>query len=445
MRTTPIATPSSARHEHAISLLVVMSATGMELLFVSPWHPWPATTAGAHQRIFHLVAELAKRHRLTLVTPAHAGSMDAVDDPLEDICVQVIRVPEAPPARPSASAPQTGGLAAHRVAELMRSTLPRSARWRHREFLCVLQQLRATRRFDAIWVERAFLGELVREAGFERIIIDIDDVESIALKRHLRHYYRTHSLRERVMFGAELLKVYSHERRLLHHYAQLVVCKETDRRCFGRDVSRVHVVPNGMQPRSQCDVRNEDPASLLFVGNLAHFPNVDAVAHFRDGIWPELERLRPDARFVVAGRSAPAALRALHDGHRCVFTGPVPDLAPIYETASVVVVPMRLGSGTRVKVLEALAHGKAMVSTSTGVEGLDLRPGVDVVVADEPTAFARACVRLLDDREARRRLGATARARVLDRFGWDRIADAADRVVRLAAEPRELATWKRGP
>lgn len=440
MHPAPSAAPRSAPRERAPSVLFVMSPAGMELLFVSPWHPWPATAAGAHQRIFHLVAELAERHRLTLVTPAHAGSVDAVDDPLADICVEVIRVPESPPARRGAVAPLPGGPPAHRLAELMRSALPRSAQWRHPEFLRVLHQLRATRRFDAVWVERTFVGELVRKAGFEQIIVDVDDVESIAMRRHLRHYYRTHSIRECVMLGAELLKVHAYERRLLRHYAQLVVCKEADRRCFGRDVSRVHVVPNGTQPRSQCDARKEDAASLLFVGNLAHFPNVDAVAHFRDEIWPELERLRPNARFVVAGRSAPAALQALHDGHRCVFTGPVPDLAPVYETASVVVVPMRLGSGTRVKVLEALAHGKAVVSTSTGVEGLDLRPGVDVVVADEPAAFARACVRLFDDGDARRRLGATARARVLDRFGWDRIADAADRVVHVAAGRRELAS-----
>jgi glycosyltransferase involved in cell wall biosynthesis len=111
----------------------------------------------------------------------------------------------------------------------------------------------------------------------------------------------------------------------------------------------------------------------------------------------------------------------------------VPDLAPIYATASLVVVPMRLGSGTRIKVLEALARGKAMVSTSIGIEGLDLRPGVDVVVADEPAAFAQACTRLLGDREARRQLGRTARVRMLDRYGWDTVAEAADRVVHLAA------------
>jgi len=411
---------------------------GMDLLFVSPWHPWPATTSGAHQRIFHLVAELATRHRVTLVTPAHAGSLIDADDPLADMCVEVIRVSESPLVGADAETPPARATATHRLAELLRSRLPRSARWRHPELLGVLRQLRATRRFHAVWVERTFLGELVREAGFERVIVDVDDVESIALKRHLRHYLGAHSLIESVKLGAELLKVYSHERRLPRRFAHLVVCKEADRGRFGSDNSRVHVVPNGTPARAECSGRREDPACLLFVGNMGHFPNVDAVAHFCETIWPELLHLRPDAKFVVAGRSAPPALRALHDGERCIFTGPVPDMSSVYETASVVVVPMRLGSGTRVKVLEALAQGKAMVSTSTGVEGLDLRPGIDVVVEDEPTAFARACARLLTDRDARRRLGTAARARVLDRYGWDRIGEAADRVVRLAGEPRGL-------
>jgi glycosyltransferase involved in cell wall biosynthesis len=211
------------------------------------------------------------------------------------------------------------------------------------------------------------------------------------------------------------------------------VCKEADREFFGKRASCVHVVPNGATPYSACDGRGEDGATTLFVGNLAHFPNVDAVSFFWDAILPEIERLHAGARFVVAGRSVPPALQALHDGQSCIITGPIPDLAPIYATASLVVVPMRLGSGTRIKVLEALARGKAMVSTSIGIEGIDLRPGIDVIVADEPKAFAQTCARLLGDAAARRRLGRMARERVLDRYGWDMIADAADRVVHLAA------------
>jgi len=400
---------------------------------VSPWHPWPATTSGAHQRIFQLVAGLAQRHRVTLVTPLYAGEADAPDDPLIDLCTRVVRVPDSVPGSAAAPASDTQRSAAHTLKGLLVSPLPSSARRRYEMLLRVLRQLRRTCRFDAVWVERTFTAELVRQAGFDRIIVDVDDIASIAMKRHLTHYADTHPRIERLMLMAERLKVSSYERRLPRRYAHLIVCKDADRKFFGNHASCVHVVPNGATPYPASDGRGEDRATILFVGNLAHFPNVDAVGFFWSAIMPEIERLHAGARFVVAGRSVPPALQALHDGQSCIVTGPVPDLAPIYATASLVVVPMRLGSGTRIKVLEALARGKAMVSTSIGIEGLDLRPGVDVVVADEPAAFAQACTRLLGDREARRQLGRTARVRMLDRYGWDTVAEAADRVVHLAA------------
>lgn len=405
----------------------------MDLLFVSPWYPWPATIAGAHQRIFHLLAELSKRHRVTLVAPEQAESIGGEADPLMAMCARVIRVPDPPPVRHGGIS-ATRWTTAHQLGDLLASPFPRSARWRHEALLRVLRQLRSSRRFDAVWVERTFLAELVRQAGFERIIVDVDDVQSVAMTRQLRHYGRAHPFLESMLLEAERLKVYSYERRLPRRYAHLVVCKEADQQFFD-DASHVHVVPNGANPHRECDGRMEDPATMLFVGNLAHFPNIDAVSYFWDAIWPDIQHRHDDARFIVAGRSAPLELQALHDGERCIVTGPVPDLAPIYERASLVIVPMRLGSGTRIKVLEALAHGKAVVSTSIGVEGLDLRSGVDVVVADERDAFAQACSRLLADRGERRRLGEAGRKRVLDRYGWDKVADAADRVIHLAVAP----------
>jgi glycosyltransferase involved in cell wall biosynthesis len=423
---------STARsRDHPPALTVVRSR--LDILFVSPWHPWPATTAGAHQRIFQLVAALAQRHRVTLVTPLHAGEANAPDDPLIDLCARVIRIPDSVPGSAATPASDAQRSTAHQLKDLLVSPVPRSSHWRNEALLRALRQLRLACRFDAVWAERTFTAELLRQAGFDRIIVDVDDVASIAMKRHLRHYAHTYPRIEQVMLTAERLKLTSYERGLPRRYAHLVVCKEADREFFGKRASCVHVVPNGATPYSACDGRGEDGATTLFVGNLAHFPNVDAVSFFWDAILPEIERLHAGARFVVAGRSVPPALQALHDGQSCIITGPIPDLAPIYATASLVVVPMRLGSGTRIKVLEALARGKAMVSTSIGIEGIDLRPGIDVIVADEPKAFAQTCARLLGDAAARRRLGRMARERVLDRYGWDMIADAADRVVHLAA------------
>src|SRR5689334_13266058 len=163
----------------------------MDLLFVSPWYPWPATTAGAHQRIYHLLAAFSERHRVTLVAPADAGETSIADDPLPAMCARVIRVPEPLPIAGGAAS-ATRWSTARQLGDLLTSPLPRSTRWRHEALVRVLRQLRSTCHFDVVWVERAFLAELVREAGFERIVVDVDDVQSIAMTRHLRHHGRTH-------------------------------------------------------------------------------------------------------------------------------------------------------------------------------------------------------------------------------------------------------------
>jgi glycosyltransferase involved in cell wall biosynthesis len=119
----------------------------------------------------------------------------------------------------------------------------------------------------------------------------------------------------------------------------------------------------------------------------------------------------------------------LHDGSTCVVHGLVPDVTPYFEQAAVVVAPIRQGSGTRLKVLEALGRGKAVVATSVAAEGLDLRPGVDLEIADDPEAFARACAHLLADPAARRELGATGRRRVLERYRWEDIGAMAEKVL----------------
>jgi glycosyltransferase involved in cell wall biosynthesis len=127
--------------------------------------------------------------------------------------------------------------------------------------------------------------------------------------------------------------------------------------------------------------------------------------------------------------NAPAQVLALHDGRTCAVADSVPDVAGYLEAATLMVVPLRRGAGTRLKVLEALAHGKAVVSTSVGAEGLDLRPGVDLEIADDAESFARACARLLDDPEARCRMANAGRERVLSRYTWEQVCKSAEQAI----------------
>jgi len=188
-------------------------------------------------------------------------------------------------------------------------------------------------------------------------------------------------------------------------------------------------VPNGVdlnyfKPRR---VRIE-PGSIVFTGTMGYRPNVDAVHHLVRDILPRVRRSRPDAVLTVVGGGVPRSIERLA-GSRVVVTGRVPDVRPFVERAAVLVAPLRIGSGTRLKVLEALAMGKAMVSTTLGSEGIEVKPGEHLTIADDPDDFAREVVKLLNDPEAAASMGARGRALAEQLYGWPALAAQMERAL----------------
>jgi glycosyltransferase involved in cell wall biosynthesis len=178
-------------------------------------------------------------------------------------------------------------------------------------------------------------------------------------------------------------------------------------------LDRVRVNPFAIEPPAQADPTGED-GLLLFVGNFAHPPNVDAARWLVDDIMPRLRARDAGARLLLVGAGAPGEIRA-RAGSDVEVLGEVPSVAPFLEAAAVVLAPVRIGGGMRMKALHALASGKALVTTSRGAEGLVVS-GVEppFLVADEPEAFASLAAELLRDAGRRRALGARARAFVLE-------------------------------
>lgn len=155
-----------------------------------------------------------------------------------------------------------------------------------------------------------------------------------------------------------------------------------------------------------------EPAAIGFFGAFGWAANGDAVHYFVDEILPRLQMHRPDLKFVLAGRAAPPSIRALADHPAIEFAGEVDDLARLARRVSVLVAPLRIGGGTRLKILEALAWGKPVVATSVGVEGIEHLPGEELLVADEPEAFAQAILALLNDSAQQRCLAQAGRRRI---------------------------------
>ncbi len=164
---------------------------------------------------------------------------------------------------------------------------------------------------------------------------------------------------------------------------------------------------------------NGEETAEIYTGGMNMFANRDAVMHFVDHIWPLVKAARPDARFDIVGQDPQPELleRARADSGLRVH-GYLDDVRPLVRKAAVYVVPIRVGGGTRLKVLDALAQGKAIVSTAVGCEGIQVTHDKDILIEDDPQAFARLVVSLLNDPERRRSLGDRGRDLAVSRYAW---------------------------
>jgi glycosyltransferase involved in cell wall biosynthesis len=274
-----------------------------------------------------------------------------------------------------------------------------------------------------VWVERAWTAAMAREAGFRRFVTDLDALEMESMAREIgrRGFYWSKGAHY-----LEYLKVRRYERRLAGQHGPVVVCKEEDRTPFGQRARNVFVVPNGVPPLPLADAQRSQPGRMLFVGDMQYEPNVDAVLYFKSTMLPRIQAACPSAHLVVVGRGHSNAVARAADGRSVVYAGEVADLGPSFDDASLFVVPMRGGGGTRLKVLEALGRGMAVVSTPVGAEGLALEQGRDLWIHDDPTAFADHCATLLLDPILRCQLGCSGRKAVSSRYGWEHAVNVAD-------------------
>ena len=199
--------------------------------------------------------------------------------------------------------------------------------------------------------------------------------------------------------------------------------------------ARIDVIPLGIDiPAEPLDAQGRDEV-VCFVGNFRHTPNVDAARRLATAIFPRVAAERPEARLRLVGAEPPPKILALA-AERIDVAASVPDVMPELDRAAVVAIPLRLGGGMRVKTLEALAAGKAVVASAAAVEGLDLTDGVQIRLAEDDESFAAAIVALLESPERRVRLGGAARAWAERNAGWESRVDEHERLLRSLVEPR---------
>ena len=269
-------------------------------------------------------------------------------------------------------------------------------------------------------------------------VVMAHNVESVVWRRN-REVER--SRLKRYYLGLQWKKMERFERRLLPRFTRVIAVSHQDRNILTSWVSpeRVAVVPNGVDTDYFRPVPgNAKPESLVFSGSLDWRPNVDSLLYFLDEIWPLIRAAFPGATMAAVGRNPSASLRARIEKQPSVMLrASVEDVRPHIKGAAVCVVPLRVGSGSRLKILEALAMEKAVVSTSVGAEGLDVEHEKDILIADHPRDFADAVVRLFRDPSYGRALGGAGRLLVEQRYTWGRLAglleDQWQKAVKAAA------------
>jgi glycosyltransferase involved in cell wall biosynthesis len=327
---------------------------------------------------------------------------------------------------------QLRSLASSRSFERLRVTVPALQR--------ALDQVLCARRFDVVNLEFPYLGHfnLRQSPPSEKLPALVVDSHEIAYDLARQFSRAADSLGRRLYAGANWRKLRREELGTYRDADGVYLCSAVDERRLLDEVpnARTAVIPNAADVEYY-QPRPTDPApdgrTVVYFGLLSTVPNVDGVIHLIQNIWPRIVETNPEARCKIIGGRPPPSLRALA-GPQVELTGFVSDLRPHLAAAAAVVVPLRLGGGTRFKIVEAMAMGKAVVSTTLGAEGIEAVPGRDLLIEDEPAAFAEAVNRLLADTDMATRIGQSARRLAVRQYSWSGAAQALEGFYRRILE-----------
>lgn len=409
-----------------------MNEASLRILWVKLNGLWPLNTGG-RLRTFHTVAELSQRHAVTLLT-THAPGDDAhALAPQLPACERVISLEHAPT--------KVGSVAfLLATARSWLSPLPADMwRWRIPAVRQDVERLLASGHFDLCVADFLSATPNVPLGGRVPVVLFEHNVEHVIWKRLAQ---APGPLWRRALLELEWRKMRRYEAAACTRASLTLAVSEADRKLLmaTAPAARVAAVETGVDidyfaPNGW----HEKPATIVFTGSLDWYPNEDAVLHFVDEILPRVRAHVPGARFVVVGRHPSTKLRQAAEAAGAIVTGTVDDVRPYLAEAAVCIVPLRIGGGTRLKIFEALAMAKPVVSTTIGAEGLPVTSGEHLVLADGAGDFAKAVVTLLRDPDQRQRLAKAGRALVEERFSWGRVALDFETRCRTAVEERSHA------
>ena len=398
----------------------------IKTLFLAPQVPWPLDV-GSKIRTWNLLMSYAELGPVTLI----CYSQDERDAAAANALRASVATLEV---LPLGQMPGSSGAVAQALHRW-----PRIIRFFSREaFTRAVSKLAMAQRFDVVHVERLFMSEGIAALDASAAplrVLDVDDLESAKARRDLAALpWRKPGKWVRFL---DYLKLRRYESRQLRRFHAALVCSDLDRAALAPRMAGGEAVTfrNGADLDASLRASTDDGRTLLFFGALDYGPNVDAALFLVREIWPRIRAAMPEARLHIAGKSPCAEVRALHNGNDVQVSGYVDDKAELFASVTATVVPIRSGGGTRIKILEAMAMGKVVVSTRIGCEGIDATDGENILFGDSADEFAQACLRALRDATLRERLASAGRDLVRRQYSWAairrdfsvRVRDAVER------------------
>jgi glycosyltransferase involved in cell wall biosynthesis len=400
----------------------------MKILWVNSFFLHP-TNKGGQIRTLEMLRRLHKRnevHYLAFNPPherigiGHSG----------EYCSHAYPIPHiAPPRRSLRFAMQAG--------QSLFSDLPLPV-WRYysRAMAAKIRDLRAAQRFDSIVCDFLFPAP-----NFDRLddcVLFEHNVETMIWRRHTE---AAPDPVRKAYFGLQARRMFRYEKHACRTAGLVIAVSPVDAQIM-RDMfsaERVTHVATGVD--LQTLQPPPEPASsvgdLVFIGSMDWLPNIDGITYFCEQILPKIWKEKPSCTVTIVGRTPPQSIRALGESDsRVRITGTVPDVRPYLWGSAVSIVPLRIGSGTRLKIYESMAARVPVVSTTVGAEGLDVNPPTNIRIADTPDDFARECLQLLVSGEAREQMAAAAWNLVSSRYGWDSVTRSFEAM--LAGGPRPV-------
>lgn len=388
----------------------------LNLLVIYPYAPWPLDR-GTYQRTFHLLKALALHHQVDFV--ALTEEQDNLEEKravFAEFCCDVEFIPFAHPPWQKL------------FPQRLLNPLPSNVQhWQSEAVTNAINKRLKPGRYDLVHIcDLVLMPYVLPHKHHTPFVVDRSRVD--LQFQMMEHKTLRFSTRDRLLRWESYAKLWRYEKMLAREALLEVVCGPDDEVFLRQHVNEqapVMVVANGVDldyfhPSSAPDVRAAEP-TVIFCGAMDYSPNVDALRWFFESIHQKLLRLCPDVRILIVGKNPIPEVQAYGSLPGVTVTGGVPDVRPYYRRAWLQMVPLRIGGGTRLKIVESLAIGTPVVSTTIGAQGLELKHGENILLADDAESFASEISRALSDSTLCQRIEENGITTATQRFGWPAI------------------------